>query len=254
MTSKEAASPEGRALINRILDICHDGEITIAEIESLHIFLRETTTTIYAFEYLRAITRDIVADGCVDKYESLRLKKAFERVVPKDIRSIVSTHLEKLGIPSPGDKAQAPAWRGHPATGRQIEYIIGLGGSPAEGMTKGEASDLIEDLLDRRPPTPRQMMLIRFFDHMELGVATKDEVSAWIDHLFSTNPRYELSWSRFKQETNHDPLCKDPEVVPIGGYKYYWTSSEGRSRRAVLWVLGILAIAAALVALGSLLA
>lgn len=44
----------------------------------------------------------------------------------------------------------AVEWGEEPATDRQIGFIRHLGGKPTKGMTKSEASFLIEDLLAKR--------------------------------------------------------------------------------------------------------
>ncbi len=88
-------------------------------------------------------------------------------------------------------------------------------------MTKGEASDLIESLLNRVLPTPRQVMLARFFDRADLISRTKIEVALWIDELFVQSPAMEASWERFKRESVFDPFSMDPSVVPIGAYRNY---------------------------------
>lgn len=213
-----------------ILDICHDGELEISEIEDLHIFLRRDKSDIPAVPFLRSITRDIVADGIVDDAEAYRLKKAFERVVPKDIRGVVSTHLEGIGLPSSFSAAKRPSWHDDPATERQIEYICNLGGQVRSGMTKGEASELIDQLLTARPPSARQIMVLRFFDRMDLSSKSKDEVCEWIDYHYGSCEEYERAWERFKRETGHDPRSLDAENVPIGAYRQYMRGGAERCR------------------------
>lgn len=221
MTNSQAESPSGRALIDLILAMCHDGMLSISEVEGLHIFLRREAADIPAFLFLRALTRDIVADGWIDDTEAYHLKKAFERVVPKEVRGVVSTHLDDIGVPTMAEDEAEPRWTRDPATARQIDYIIALGGQVEEGMTKGEASKMIDALLDRRPPTPRQVMLLRFFDRVDLQSSDKESVSIWIDEVFARNLEYEQAWARFKRDSNHDPNGQDPTVVPIGAYVEY---------------------------------
>jgi hypothetical protein len=201
-----------------ILSACHDGELVIEEVESFYMFLRSCESTIAAVEFLRSITREIVADGSVHPMESYRLKQAFERVVPKEARGVVSTHLEDIGLPPPWDREEDPPWRHAGATAAQIEFIVNLGGKCTPGMSKGDASDLIEQLLERRPPTPRQVMLLRFFNRMDLLSATKEQVSVWIDDLYSSKPECERAWDRFKLQKGIDPFVTDPDCVPIGAY------------------------------------
>lgn len=221
LTKAQADSPQGRALIEWILAACHDGALDISEVEKLHAFLKREASDIPAFVFLRALTRDVVADGALDDTETYHLKKAFERVVPKEVRGIIATHLGDIGVPTVEEDEAEPRWTRDAATSRQLDYIIALGGRVTQGMTKGDAARMIDGLLERRPPTPRQVMLLRFFDHMQLLSSDKDAVSLWVDELYAENPEYEQAWARFKRATNHDPRGQDPSVVPIGAYVNY---------------------------------
>lgn len=221
LTKTECESPTGKQLIDLIFSMCHDGRLEISEIDELHIFLSKDTSAIAAIPYLRAITREAVADGAINDAEAYALKLAFERVIPKEARGIISTHLENIGLPVTHEHEGSPAWTEDEATHRQISYIVDLGGTVTPRMTKGEASELIDRLLDRRPPTPRQRMLLRFFDRLDLLQATKDDVSLWIDQLYASDERLERAWDRFKRETKQDPHEQDASSVPVGAFKRY---------------------------------
>lgn len=239
LTKSESESTTGLRLIDIITTMIHDGQLEFREVEELHAFLSSNKSTIAAIHFLRALTREVIADGEIDDSEAYRLKLAFERVVPKNIRGIISTHLEDIGLPVASEEV-APEWTLDPATSRQIAYIYALGGSVTPEMTKGDASQLIEELLEHRPPTPRQVMLLRFFDRLDLVHATKDDVSEWIDELYSSDSRYERAWNRFKQLMDHDPHGQDPNVVPVGAFRTY-TNARGHRpsimSRAVAWLL-----------------
>jgi hypothetical protein len=221
LTKAECDSPTGKGLIDLIFSMCHDGCLDISEVDKLHIFLREDASAIAAIPYLRAITREAVADGATNDAEAYALKLAFERVVPKEARGIVSTHLQNIGLPAAHEDDETAAWTEHEATHRQIAYVVDLGGTVTPGMTKGEASQLIEQLLERRPPTARQTMLLRFFGRLDLLRATKDDVSLWIDQLYASDEQLERAWDRFKRETNQDPFEQDATIVPVGAFKDY---------------------------------
>jgi hypothetical protein len=225
LTKAECESPTGKRLIDLILSMCHDGCLSISEVDELHIFLRNDASAIAAIPYLRAITREAVADGAINDAEAYALKLAFERVVPKEARGIISTHLESIGLPAVREYEAQAAWTEDEATHRQIAYIVDLGGTVTPGLTKGQASELIEQLLERRPPTPRQRMLLRFFNRLDLLQVTKDDVSLWIDQLYASDERLERAWDRFKRETNHDPCDQDASIVPIGAFKKNYVSS-----------------------------
>lgn len=228
MTNAEADSDRGKKLLNLIFDVCHDGALQIDEVARLHAFLVEPPVSFAAIGYLRAITRQIVADDRIDDLEAYELKQAFARITPKNMRDVILTHLESIGLPLSGDRFSEKTrrddggWRTHPATRAQVEYIANLGGKTAGGITKGEASELIEQLLEHRPPTPRQQMILRFFDRLDLSRTSKSEVSVWIDAMFADETSQECkAWERFKRDTNHDPHDLDIEVVPIGAYLKY---------------------------------
>lgn len=275
LTAAQAATKQGQQLIDLIVSMCHDGTLTIEEVRNMHEFLRATPTDIRAFALLRGLTFDVVNDGVVDAIEAYRLKLAFVRVVPKAARAVVETHLDGISLPASSSDEDEPteddsadkhnageersadsfdhgagdgrsekrrrwsrnaAWRHEPMTQAQHDYILLLGGTPGDAMTKGEASDLIDSLLDCRGTTPRQVMILRFFNQLDLVSAGKDRVSEWIDTLFSENTAYELAWDRFKRETNHDPRGQDPSVVPIGAYvRYVHAEPATRETTAESW-------------------
>jgi hypothetical protein len=237
LTKSQAESSVGTQLIDLILSMCHDGELDITEIETLHMFLRRNeSASINAIAFLRSITREVVSDGAIDQFEAYKLKQAFERVVPKEARGVVSTHLESIGLPGTGDD-DPRSWTRHEATAKQLDYIAALGGTATPRMTKGEASVMIDELLERRPPTPRQMMLLRFFDRLDLTGRTKEEISAWIDELYYKTPAAERAWDKFKLATKHDPHGQDPTVVPIGACSQYMQAPSGSLAR-LLFIAG----------------
>ncbi|HWB21110.1 MAG TPA: hypothetical protein VG711_12470, partial [Phycisphaerales bacterium] len=184
MTVAECETPTGKRLLNLILDICHDGELSIEEIDSLYQLLRYDDSGIPAVAWLRAFVREAILDGSISDADGYRLKKAFMRVVPKEVRGVIATHLEQIGAPAADPEDEEPRWCSDRATAKQIDYIIALGGSVQSSLTKGQASILIDQLLERRPVTLRQLMVLRFFNRLDLAGRTREEVSQWIDSCF----------------------------------------------------------------------
>jgi hypothetical protein len=219
LLKKEADSPFGKKLLSFIFDVCHDGRISLGEIESLHTFLLENPSDISAAVLLRAQTREMLSDNQIDPLDEYNLKTYFVRITPKVFRGIIETHLESIGLPVSAHGSLS--WKNDRATARQIDYIIALGGKPSLDLTKGKASRLIDALLERRPPTPRQVMLLRFFNRLDLLDKNKDEVSEYIDGLFHFDTKYELAWARFKRETGQSRFNMDPSTVPIGACRQY---------------------------------
>lgn len=247
MTKAQAESADGQRLIEALIELCKDGCVTRDEIIALKALLAGLRSSIPAIPYLLALVRECLADEALNEFELYQLKKAFERVVPKGVRAKITDHLREIGLPSPRDKDdEEPAWHRDTATPAQLSYIVNLGGDPSSVTSKGDAAALIDALLERRPPTPRQQMLIRFFDQPHLAAMTKEEVSVWLNGWFSEDPRREMAWDLFKRETGHDAWSVDASQVPIGAYRRYMRKRSG-SR---LWVVLLGAGLCAAVALG----
>jgi hypothetical protein len=132
--------------------MCHDGCLDIAEVDQLHIFLRADNSAMAALPYLRAITREAVADGAINDAEAYALKLAFERVIPKEARGIVSTHLQNIGLPAVDEYHEAPAWTEHEATHKQIEYIVNLGGQSRRGCPRARHRNALSNSWSAGPP------------------------------------------------------------------------------------------------------
>lgn len=224
LTQRQAATAYGQRLVHTILALSHDGNLSLEEVAGLTAVLRDGPADMNAVPFLRAICRDILADNEFDDMEAYRLRRAMERAVPKAVRMKVSELLSGLGLPSDEDEGPfggARTWRNDPATARQLDYIRNLGGCADAEMTKGAAARLIDALLQRRPPTPRQVMVMRFFDRLDLASKTKEEISAWIDDLYAQHESYERAWDRFKLDIGDDRTIQDPTIVPLGAYRQY---------------------------------
>lgn len=229
LTRNQAATAYGSRLINQILAMSRDGIFEVAEVKALHELLRAGPVDFNAVQFLRAVTTEILVDDRLDEFESYRLRRAMERVVPKHIRGDISELLSRSGLPAddPDDEEDpfaprmARSWYNDPITAKQFDYILALGGTPTENMTKGEASRAIDRLLHERPPTPRQQMVLRFFDRLDLMRSTKEEVGVWLDDLYIRNEEFERAWHRFKLEIGDDGTIRDPNVVPIGAFRRY---------------------------------
>ena len=110
------------------------------------------------------------------------------------------------------------------ATEKQIQYIRDLGGNPPMGLSRADASALIEQLQANRhesfareePPSPRQIMVLRFWNRMDLAQSSKWEVEQWQNQFYAEDPRRKAAWEAFKLENGDDGSQHDPSCVPIG--------------------------------------
>ena len=115
------------------------------------------------------------------------------------------------------------------ATEKQIQFIRDLGANPSPGLSRADAEILIPQLLAKQresfakeqPPTPRQMMVLRFWFRMDLAQKSKWDVEQWLDKFYNEDPRRKTAWAAYKQETGDDGSQHDPSTVPLGaGDKY----------------------------------
>lgn len=114
---------------------------------------------------------------------------------------------------------QPPRWHFDPATEPQLRYLRALGASfDEQKITKGEASELIDAILNSPDGiSNRQMMILRFWDKVDLADHGKNFVSEWMDRWYAEDPDHIAAWEWWK-ESNGDWGCKDadPALVTIG--------------------------------------
>lgn len=89
-TKGQLAADSGGLLYKLCLKVAEDGEISESEVHELKALIEESfDSDIPAFQFLKDLIEDILADGEVDDYERRELMKAVERVVPKSDRDII---------------------------------------------------------------------------------------------------------------------------------------------------------------------
>src|ERR1035437_1953600 len=119
------------------------------------------------------------------------------------------------------------------ATEKQLDFIRSLGGNPPQGLSRAGADELIPRLLAEQHekqareklPTPRQMMVLRFWNRMDLVNATQWEVEQWLSQFYEEYPRRKEAWETFKKESRDDGSQRDPSWVPIGVGESYLRST-----------------------------
>ena len=80
---------------------------------------------------------------------------------------------------------------------------------------------MIEELLGRQQPTPRQMMILRFWNRMDLAQSSKEEVSDWLSQFYEQDPRRKEAWETYKHDSADDGSQHDPSCVPLGAGEHY---------------------------------
>ena len=110
------------------------------------------------------------------------------------------------------------------ATEKQLDFIRSLGGNPPWGLSRAGAEELIPRLLAEQrekqaredSPTPRQTMVLRFWNRLDLADKSKWDVEQWLDKFYHEDFRRKVAWETFKLANGDDGSQRDPSWVPIG--------------------------------------
>jgi hypothetical protein len=256
LTKAQCATPDGQELVNLLLEVVRDGLVTAEGFRQLQRWLEgRSEAQLPAVAFLSRMTGEGASRGELTPGDIFELQFAIERVLPKELRDQVVAN-------------RRHAWSQTPATDNQIEYLRDLGGTPTIGMTKEEASALIEQLqprptekqiafirdlggtappnISRRQaselidhllaeseakPTPRQIMLLRFWNRRDLANGPRHRIAEWLDGFYKEDPRRKLAWEMFKIEAGDDGSQHDPSSVPIGAGETY-LDAAAQLRRA----------------------
>lgn len=216
LTKAQVQSELGQKLIKILTEFTGDGLVTDVEAKSLLAWISEHDDgSIYSITRLKELLSVVLEDGKLDSTEEVELFQMIKRIIPMEAReSILQARANA-----------APAWAFDPATERQLDYIAALGGTREKGLTKGRASQIIDELLAKpRPPSNRQMMVLRFWDRLDLASGTVDSVGEWMDEHYASDPRHRQAWERYKEEAGDDGSQGNPDSVPIGIGKSYMGS------------------------------
>lgn len=218
LSKKTLATSVGRELLGILQRITSDGRIAEAETRELQTWLEGSRERVDfpALSFLREEITAILADGALDEGECIRLQKAIERVLPPEERAQAAAQRAQAEEED-RKRFEAEERAANPATEKQRSYIGNLGGECPPNATKREASDVITMLLAEKP-TNRQMMVLRFWNRLDLTSAGVEGVSDWLDQWYDKDENRKAAWELWKQE-HHDTGGRSADVVatvPIG--------------------------------------
>jgi hypothetical protein len=256
LTPAQRESPIGQELINLLIQISHDGPVTEKGIRQLNDWLEvRADSEILAIDFLLGISRKVLRLGKATREEMCEMQLAIERVLPKNLRpDIVEKRREVWlqdwihssdrpkateaqldyirglgGTPPPGLnvpeaselierllKNHTPSTNQF-ATEKQLKYIHDLGGDIPPRLTKSAAATLIQELVGHGiQPTPRQIMILRFWNRMDLATGSKNEITEWQERFYAENPGRKEAWELYKRRNKDDGTQRDPSWVKIG--------------------------------------
>lgn len=209
LSKKQLATDAGSDLLSLLRAVTADGQLSDGEVEQLKQWLdaHSAADEIPAIAWLRDLVGLVLADGKVTKEERAHLVFAIERVLPQEDRSAAK-------------RARASQ---EPATDRQIAYLQALNAEIPEGLTKPQASQLIDELKSiGGNATPRQMMLLRFWDEVRVAEFGKHGVSDWIDAWHHEDPDRRSAWDLWNRENPQlQSQSASPDSVELGCGKQY---------------------------------
>lgn len=257
LTKAHIASEDGQRLIQLLLEIGIDGQLTDEELTQLSEWLQNAPQHIPAIRHLLELVTDALIDGVISAEERKILQKQIERVLPSTERErlvMARKAFEEKRCAEERNRAQQEKeererLRGEERVKRereyerqrqeynkpteaQLRYIKGLGGSLHECATKQDASDRIEQLLHSNGSiSPRQQMVLRFWNITPEPHWGKAQVSVWMDQFYESDSDHQLAWELFKEESGDTGSSRDPERVPVGiGQKYLLKVRSGAVR------------------------
>jgi hypothetical protein len=135
LTKSHLASPVGLELFNLLSDIGKDGVLEYEELERLSDFLnRNKDSNIPGVSFLFNLMIEVCEDQKIASEELVEIQLGIERVLPPNTRTEIRRNRLAL-IPPPLPET---------ATERQLDYIRILGGHPLPGLSKWDASELID--------------------------------------------------------------------------------------------------------------
>jgi hypothetical protein len=217
-------------LIGLLNQITADGDISAAEIQALYGWINAINEDIAALRFLRTLIESIAEDGVVTPSETLDLYIAIERVLPAEFRGPAKTNRWTAGILL-ADEERTSNWEDDPITEPQVRYLKSLGGDPQKFKTKGEASREIDRLTSGpKSVSNRQLMILRFWNVVDLADHGKAFVIGWLDDFYATDSDHIAAWNLWKEENDDRGRQDDPHKVPLGaGPKYLAKVKSGHA-------------------------
>jgi hypothetical protein len=206
VSDEQASTRVGELLISALVRISADGKLSNSDITALSGWLNKATalSDIPGLHFLREEIDAVLEDGIISEPERRLLIKSILKVLPANARELAElqfTAAEKQANSTALDKA----------TPKQAECITQLGGVFNPGFTQLQADQTIDQLYESRP-TPRQLMILRFWDRASLEDKSVEAVAKWLDAWYSEDHHRRIAWTQWHKQNPHCTL----EDVPRG--------------------------------------
>jgi hypothetical protein len=205
LTRAQLKQPEVEEFVVLLSKIASDGILEYEEVQALAEWLNgHSHSQVPAIQFMFDLMLRISTHGKLEGEETFEIQLAIERVLPKEFRTQIS-------------EARKKAYYSQPASQQQLDVIEQITNIRRAGLTRVEASDLIQN----PPASNRQIMFLRFWNRLDMASQSRHEICDWMDAFISENRARWTAWDLYKRDSHDDGTQHDPSSVPIGaGEKY----------------------------------
>lgn len=207
LTKSQLRIPEVSEFAELLINIASDGAIEYEELQNLAEWLNaHKSIDVPAIHFMFNLLLRVCKTQQLGGEEIYQVQLGIERVLPKEFRTrIVEKRLD--------------VHYSAPATERQLDLIQQITFNRPTGLSKREASEMIERIFEG--PTNRQKMFMRFCNRIDMLDKTREQVSQWMDDYIQTNPSHWEAWQVFKSDIQDDGGQNNPEMVTVGVIQKY---------------------------------
>lgn len=192
-----------------LVNIASDGGLEYEELQKLTDWLnRHVHLDVPAVKFMVDLMLRVCADGKITDEEVFEIQLGIERVLPKEYRLQIT-------------EARKSAYYDQPASANQLDSIESIAHKRPTGLSRREASEMLDQLFSNPPASNRQIMFLRFWNRTDLATKSRREISEWMNSFIQADQARWLAWDMFKAECGDDGSQCEPSFVPIGaGQKY----------------------------------
>ena len=199
--------------------IAADGRLTDEEILRLDGWLKNVRSDkLPALTYLRGRVEGVLADRVIIEDERRTIVAAILRVLPK----AESDRLRTLFNETAEHDRQERSWElklhheKEEATPEQKQFLRAMGRALPDNCTRAEATEIVNEAIGvGQPVTNRQLMVLRFWNRMDLSNKGKAAVSEWLDAWYAEDPDRLTAWTLWKEEFREIGREDPPERVAL---------------------------------------
>jgi hypothetical protein len=209
LTRAQLKLPEIEEFVVLLVNIASDGVLEYEELQQLTDWLNaHVHLEVQAVKFMVDLMVRVCADGKITPEEIVEIQFGIERVLPKEYRTRIT-------------EARESAYYNQPASENQLAAIHALTHQRPAGLSRREASEMLDQLYTNPPASNRQLMFLRFWNRMYLATKSRREISEWMDAFIQDDHARWIAWDAFKQEYGDDGSQRDPSFVPLdAGQKY----------------------------------